>query len=310
MRKILAILSATLIGLLGCGGEEKANFKVSGQQFIAVDFSKDGSILAGIGKDGAINFWDPIKQKQILVVSAGDKRPTTLAFNPDGKTLALGHLDGDIRLIKTDDGEELQTVKTGNGQIKSMSFSGDGKYLALARKSSLEILPSSSFKKSQSFNCPSAIDAVTWTVDGKTVLAGCSDNNIYLFSLDGGKRLALKGHKKAVSAVCYSREGKMLASADRSGRIRIWPNPEKSQDSKEINAHAGAVTSISISPDGETIASSGTDNLVKTWDSKSGENLQIFKGHKNDVRGVAFAPDGKTVGSAGLDGTIKLWEIK
>jgi len=69
-------------------------------------------------------------------------------------------------------------------------------------------------------------------------------------------------------------------------------------------------TLLSISPDGEINSSSGTDNLVKTWDFKSGENLQIYKGHKNDVRGVAFAPDGKTVGSAGLDGTIKLWEIK
>ena len=73
--------------VLGCGGQEKVNFKES-QQFLAVDFNNEGTILAGISKTGAVILWDAIKQSKIQSLESKDRKASSLDFNKDGSLLA------------------------------------------------------------------------------------------------------------------------------------------------------------------------------------------------------------------------------
>jgi len=295
--------------LFGCGGQEKANF-YEGQRFIAVDFTRDGSILAGISKDGSVVLWDPVKQSKIQSIDVKENRVTALSFNKDGSLLALGQDNGQIRLLTIPDGIDKDTFKTGATKVKAVSFSPDGKSLAIANKLGIEIWATSNFKKTTTLPKSGQMQEIAWTPDSKNLIAGGSDFNLNIIPMDGTAKTSLKGHTKAVSAVAFSSDGKLFASGDRSGKIRIWTWGEKSPTSKEFQAHQGGVDSISFSADGTILASAGRDALVKTWHTQSAEPLQIFKGHLNDVKGVAFNPDGKTIASAGLDGTVKIWEVK
>ena len=294
---------------LGCGGQEKVNFKEA-QQFLAVDFNNEGTILAGIGKNGAIILWDAIKQAKIKTLESKDRKASSLDFNKDGSLLAVGQDGGQVQILSMPEGEEKQALKSGTATIKALAFSPDGKNIAIASKQAIEIWSTANFKKTSSLPKSGQMQELAWTPDSKSILAGGNDFNLHVYSIDGSSQSIIKGHIKAISALAVSKDGKKAASGDRAGKILLWEWGSKNPVSIEITAHQGGVDSLSFSSDASILASAGRDDLVKTWSTSNSENLQTFKGHKNDVRGVVFAPDGKSIASAGLDGTVKIWEVK
>lgn len=294
---------------LGCGGQEKVNFKEA-QQFLAVDFNNEGTILAGISKSGTIILWDSIKQSKIQSLESKDRKASSLDYNKDGSLLAVGQDGGQVQILSMPDGEEKQTLTSGTATIKALAFSPDGKSLAIASKQAIEIWSTATFKKTSSLPKSGQMQELAWTPDSKSILSGGSDFNLHVYSVDGSSQSILKGHTKAISALAVSKDGKKVASGDRAGKILLWDWGTKNPGSKEITAHQGGVDSLSFSPDANQLASAGRDDLVKTWNTYSADMLQTFKGHKNDVRGVVFSPDGSTIASAGLDGTVKIWEVK
>lgn len=81
----------------------------------------------------------------------------------------------------------------------------------------------------------------------------------------------------------------------------------------------GIVYSLAISPDGRMIAGSGgvlwsaflgKENVIRLWDSHTGELLSSLSGHTNFVSSVTFTLDGSLLMSGSLDGTIKLWNTQ
>ncbi len=252
------MLSFSLV--LGCGGQEKVNFK-EGQRFLAVDFNSDGTILAGISKTGAVILWDAIKQSKIQSLESKDRKASSLDFNKDGSLLAVGQDSGQIQILSMPDGEEKQTLKSGTAFIKALAFSPDGKSLAIASKQSIEIWSTATFKKTSSLVKSGQMQELIWTPDSKSILSGGSDFNLHVYSVDGSSQSILKGHTKAISALAISKDGKKAASGDRAGKILVWDWGAKNPSSKEITAHQGGVDSLSFSPDASQLASAGRDDF-------------------------------------------------
>ncbi|MCY2950323.1 MAG: hypothetical protein NTZ71_19315, partial [Planctomycetota bacterium] len=54
----------------------------------------------------------------------------------------------------------------------------------------------------------------------------------------------------------------------------------------------GRGKSAQFSPDGKRIVTSSFVNTAKVWDSKTGKELLIHKGHTRVVLSAQFSPDG------------------
>ncbi|KAF9058728.1 quinon protein alcohol dehydrogenase-like superfamily [Rhodocollybia butyracea] len=67
------------------------------------------------------------------------------------------------------------------------------------------------------------------------------------------------------------------------------------------------IHSVAFSPDGKHIASGSFDHNIHIWDLKTGEELQVFRGHTERVLSVAYSPDGKHIVSGSGDKTICIW---
>jgi WD40 repeat protein len=68
------------------------------------------------------------------------------------------------------------------------------------------------------------------------------------------------------------------------------------------------VLGLDFSPDGGQVATAGADSTVRIWDSSSGEEVLVLRGHASDVQDVDYSPDGRRLVSAGFDGTVRVWD--
>jgi len=117
------------------------------------------------------------------------------------------------------------------------------------------------------------------------------------------------GHSSMVTSVCYSSDGKYLASASLDDTIKLW-EVETGRLLRTLAGHTNDVCSVCYSPDGKYLASGSDDYTIKLWEVKTGECVQTLIGHTENVTSVCYSPDGKYLASGSNDNTIKLWEVK
>ncbi|KAI4089771.1 MAG: hypothetical protein L6R37_007998, partial [Teloschistes peruensis] len=116
----------------------------------------------------------------------------------------------------------------------------------------------------------------------------------------------LEGHTDEVSAVAFSRDGSLLASASGDQTVRLW-NPTTGQEVQKLEGHTDGVRAVAFSQDGSLLASTSFDRTVRLWNPTTGHEVQKLEGHTDVVSAVAFSRDGSLLASASGDQTVRLW---
>jgi hypothetical protein len=123
---------------------------------------------------------------------------------------------------------------------------------------------------------------------------------------DGKVLSRITKHTDWVTAVAYSPDGVLLATADRAGGLLIW----EAQSMAPYQAPAGhqaAITSLDWSGDSNILASAGEDGRVRLWEMNEGRMVKEWNAHAGGVLSVRVTSDGRIV-TAGRDGVAKLWD--
>ncbi len=152
-------------------------------------------------------------------------------------------------------------------------------------------------------------DSVSFSPDGRLAI-GCTDGTIRLWRLDETfKQIhsssSLKGHKRDIFSICFSPNGRLLASASSDMTIQLWDIENEClictfDESKE---HFYGVT---FSPDGKIFVSASSEG-IDLWDLDTKKLTKKIREHlHNDCYVVAFSPDGKFLASGGMD--LKIWD--
>ena len=69
---------------------------------------------------------------------------------------------------------------------------------------------------------------------------------------------------RAVYSVCFSPDGRRLASGSYEGTVRLW-DVETGACVRTLEGHGGPVYSVCFSPKGRMGASSSGDRTVRLW---------------------------------------------
>jgi WD40 repeat protein len=80
------------------------------------------------------------------------------------------------------------------------------------------------------------------------------------------RNLTLDGHTKKVSAVAFSPNAHIIASASYDNSVRLW-YPGSSIKTKIIKGHTAPVRAVEFFKDGRTLLTAGDDKTVKLWDT-------------------------------------------
>lgn len=83
-------------------------------------------------------------------------------------------------------------------------------------------------------------------------------------------------------------------------------DPMSFMNRMELNVHG---MGVAFSPDGR-LAARGAGEVIKLWDSVTGQERGEFIGHTSAVKTLVFSHDGRLLISGGGDGAVRVWNLQ
>jgi len=170
------------------------------------------------------------------------------------------------------------------------------------------------------------VRCVTVSPSGSHFASGGQDKKVIIWSESGegdewARVQVLEDHTggiyaytSMIFAVCFSPDGKQLATGSRDKLIRVYRfNEGNAILAHTLEGHTGTVYSLSFSPDCKLLCSGSGDESIKFWNPVDGSLVKSIDQAHTDydgVRSVSYSPNGRVLASAATDKTIKIWDAE
>jgi WD40 repeat protein/tRNA A-37 threonylcarbamoyl transferase component Bud32 len=253
---------------------------------------------------------------------AHDRPISCLAFDPQSKVLASAGLDGLVRLWQVGSGKPAGELKNHEAGVNWVRFSPDDKRLASAGSDGTVIVWQDQRQWKRLPPQEHAVSAVAFHPNGRLLATATFDVDapgiVRLWDVERGAEVhRYTGHTSRITALAYTTDGSLLASASHDGTVRLLAGDNTAEEKLVFREHAFPVSAVAFSPDGHLVASAAgrlqakrpEEGEVLLWRAATGEVVHRLKGHVRRPTTVAFNPSGTRLATSGWDGEVMLWDV-
>jgi WD40 repeat protein len=235
----------------------------------------------------------------------------------------------DARIVKrwaTATGTETSQFEGHTFPVCGVRFSPDGHYLATCACASqnadapheVKVWDAVSGRALATMTGRGRLFNVAFSPDGRLLAWSGQEGLISLAQWDAMQpAVPIAGHQGDVTALVFSADGKLLASAGMDDRrVKIWSvTALMAGNAKELQAllAPSPICDLAFSPDNRRLAAISRD-MVKMWDVETGHEALTLRGASQRYWDpsfnprLAFSPDGTQLAGTNWDESISLWE--
>ncbi|KAL8795518.1 MAG: hypothetical protein Q9182_007521 [Xanthomendoza sp. 2 TL-2023] len=276
-------------------------------------------LVVSASRDGTVREWKILQQDppqyDCSITSHGSSFVNAVVFCPPLK----GYADGlvvsggkdtviEVRQPGRQPNTDAEALLLGHAHnVCALDVSQDGPYIVSGSWDS-----SARVWTVGKWECAALLEghqASVWAVlayDKDTIITGCADQLIRIFSLYGRLLQTIKGSSDVVRALCRVSSNHPshadFASAGNDGVIRLWTLHGKQVG--ELHGHESFIYSLASLPSGELI-SSGEDRTVRIWNNN--ECIQTITHPAISVWSVAACSQNGDIVSGASDKKVRVF---
>lgn len=229
--------------------------------------SRDGSLIAWAGWDGALHLHDTTSRERIFIVQSHLQAVNSIAFEPNNRSVATASDDGTVKLWDTK-GILVQTINAHSGGVFSTVFSPDGRLLATGSKDGVrvwELETGTELHHLQGTNGP--VFGLDWSEDGAHIAFASRDSEFWLWNIGGKDSPRSMPVQGRINGLKFHPTLPMIALASANSTVQLVDY--KGTQKGLLRGHTAEVNQLDFSADGSLLASVGDDGRVRTWNVKS-----------------------------------------
>jgi WD40 repeat protein len=257
----------------------------------SVAFSPDGQLLVSAGSNGNLKIWEVASGKVVQSLTGHAGAVVSAVFSPDGRAVAYSGGDATARVWDIENGLERVLFRGHASPVDGVHFSPDGQRLASV----------SSLRGS----------VKVWDLTHHPEHA--------TFARAGPADMGRAGPD--VEALAFHADGKHIVSIALGGKLQTWDAVTGVlQDERRLALYDQLVSPAvlaAFAPGAHRLAGRAREDarLVKAWDTATGAETAVFRGHALPISCLRFSGDGKVLVTGACDLSrathaheIKIWD--
>jgi len=240
--------------------------------------SLSSDLLATGGQDGCVRFWDAGTGKQTAEVKLGNAwvehlawvaaspQPSALSspllFAASGRKLVAIKPDGSVAHTFPDAPKTISALAPTPSSVLSPLSSG----IAAAYFGGVCVWDTVAFTAQKELPYGNAVLALTWSPDGRWLVAGCHDNAVHLWVPSEDLELHMSGYETKLKELSFSRDSKWLATG--GGRDAcVWDCTGAGPEGREplLLPHKARVCAVAFQREHGLLVTGATDGEFCLW---------------------------------------------